>query len=169
MAQTLQEAIIELVNAKNPGLGLTVSDVDFSAPSKYTGAEGDVRNTALILAAKFDSPKFTGSKEYHYRRFDFTHPNGEDTYTMMVTDVVSYWGDPEYVLANFNRFLTDYPLTIDEITISVVDVGTDGSGNWTDIKVVIDPNHLKWTGAFVFRVYDGKDNLQTKNGELGGF
>lgn len=169
MALTLQEAFIELVNTKNPGLGLTLADVDFGNPIKYIAAEGDVRNTALTLTSKAESQNFTGSKEYHYRRFDYTHPNGEDTYTMMVTDVVSYWDDNDYVLLNFNQFLFDYPLTVDEITVTEIGTGTDGSGDWTDIKVTIDPNHLKWTGAFVFRVYNGKDNLQTKNGELGGF
>ncbi|AXF51132.1 hypothetical protein MLDJOKPK_00280 [Salmonella phage SPAsTU] len=168
MAKTLQEEIIDLVNAKNPGLGLTLADVDFSSPAKHASStEGDVRNTALTLTAKSASP-FAGSKEYHYRRFDFTHPNGEDVYTVAMGDVVAYWSDPKFVLYNFNQFLPDHKLTLDEITLTVMGSGNDGK-DWTEFKVKIDSEHLKWTGAMVYRVYDGKDNLQTKYGDLDGF
>ena len=59
MAKTLQEEFIDLVNAVNPGLGLTLADVDFGSPAKYVSSvQDDVRNTVLTLTAKSTSPNF---------------------------------------------------------------------------------------------------------------
>lgn len=170
MAKTLQEEFIDLINAKNPDLGLTLADVDFGNPAPYTpGAEGGTRNTVLTLTAKASSPTFKGSQDYHFSRFNLTHPNGEDTYSLTTEDVYAYWLDDAYVLDKMNRNLPNHKLTLEQITVVRENTGTDDDGEWYDVKVVFDPNHLKWAGAFVFRIYDGKDNLMWKNGQLNGF
>ncbi|ANZ50345.1 hypothetical protein PHOBOS_155 [Erwinia phage vB_EamM_Phobos] len=165
MAKSLQEQFIDLINAKNPELGLALTDVDFGNPTEYIPETG-TRNTALVLTAKPDSPTFKGSKEYHFSRFNLTHPNGEDTYSLATGDLYSNWLDDAYVLNVFNMNLTEPKLLASEVTITrtEVDAGTH------DVKIAIDPNHLKWHGKFVIRVIDeGEDNLMYKSGELDGF
>lgn len=165
MAKTLQEEFIDLVNAKNPGLGLTLADVEFGLPTNYTPADNtDTRNSALVLTAKAGSG-FTGSKEYHFFRFNLTHPNGEDTVSAMLTDLPQYWQDDAYVLNAFNVSLPNHPLSMDEVTITRTTV--DGR---LRVKVKITPTHLKWQGAFVWEIYDeGTTALFYQNGELDGF
>lgn len=167
---TLQEEFIALVNAKNPGMGLTLDDVDFSNPVAYTPSEsGDTRNSALVLTAKVTSPTFRGSKEYHFFRFDFTHPSGEDAWSLGTEDVMSNYDNDQYALDIFNMMLPNHHLTLDDITVVRTGPVTDADGTHLDVKVVVDPNHLKWHGAYVIRCLSGKDNLFWKSGELGEF
>lgn len=165
MAKTLQEEFIDLVNAKNPGLGLTLADVDFSDPSDYTpGAEGGTRNSVLTLTAKADSANFKGSKDYHFTRFNFTHPNGEDAVSTMMSDLELYWQEDDYVLEQFNRALPNHKLTLSDITITRSTV--DGN---LRVKLKVNPTHLKWAGSYVYEIYDGKTLLDNRDGELDGF
>lgn len=168
---TLQEVFIDMINAKNPDLGLTLADVDFGNPTNYVpSVEGDTRNSALVITAKSDSPNFKGSKEYHFFRFNLTHPNGEDTWSQAIKDLVSNYDTDQKVLDAFNRNLPNYPLTLEEVTITrsgPIDV-EDGDTAF-DFKIKIDPNHLKWQGAFVIRIFGSKDNLSFKETELDGF
>lgn len=165
MAKTLQEQFIDMVNAKNPELGLTLADVDFGNPTEHVPETG-TRNSALVLTAKPSSPTFKGSKEYHFNRFNLTHPNGVDTPTITTGDLYANWLSDDYALNILNMNLTEPKLLSSEVTItrSEVDDATH------DIKFAIDPNHLKWHGTMVIQVIDeGEDNLMWKNGELDGF
>lgn len=165
MAKTLQEEFIDLVNAKNPGLGLTLADVDFSDPSDYTpGEEGGTRNSVLTLTAKTESTGFKGSKDYHFTRFNFTHPNGEDAVSTMISDLDVYWQEDDYVLEQFNKALPNHKISLSDVTISRTTV--DGH---LRVKLKINPTHLKWQGAYVFEIYDGKTLLDNRDGELDGF
>ncbi|QQO90651.1 hypothetical protein pEaSNUABM42_00167 [Erwinia phage pEa_SNUABM_42] len=165
MAKTLQEEFIDMVNAKNAGLGLTLADVDFSDPSDYVpGEEGGTRNSVLTLTAKATSATFKGSKAYHFNRFNFTHPNGEDEVSVMMSDLDLYWQEDDYVLAQFNKALPNHPVTMSEVTITRTTV--DGH---LRVKIKIVPTHLKWQGAYVFEIYDGKTLLDNRDGELDGF
>ncbi|QVW55315.1 hypothetical protein pEaSNUABM29_00275 [Erwinia phage pEa_SNUABM_29] len=171
MAKTLQEVFIDMVNAKNPDLNLALSDVVVGKPTPYTPTgEGDTRNSSLTLIAKDDSPNFKGTKEYHFTRFSFTNPPGEDVYSTATTDAQVHWDDDAYVLNLINMMLPNYKLDAAEALVTRGEMQPDvGDGPFRDIKLKINPNHLKWTGAYVWRVYSGKDNLQWKNGELNGF
>jgi hypothetical protein len=165
MAKTLQEEFIDLVNTKNAGLGLTLADVDFSDPSDYVpGAEGGTRNSVLTLTAKASSATFKGSKDYHFNRFNFTHPNGEDAVSVMISDLDLYWQEDDYALAQFNKALPNHPVTLSEVTITRSTV--EGR---LRVKLKIVPTHLKWQGAYVFEIYDGKTLLDSRDGELDGF
>lgn len=165
---TLQEQFIELINTKNPGLGLALSDVDFGNPSPYSAPEGNNRNTVLTLTAKTDSPNFKGSKDYHFSRFDLTHPNGEDTYSWAVTDLHSSWQDDAYALEQFNRNLTNNFPTLADVVITRWTVPEEPTMLY--IKIKLDANLLKWHGAFVVQVEDtGKQQLMFAKGELDGF
>ncbi len=167
MAKTLEELFVDMINEVNPNLGLTLADVTFGAPSEYTPADsGDTRNAVLTLVAKADSPSFKGSKDYHFFRFNFTHPNGADTPTLMTGDLIQYWQNDAQALTIMNQMLPNYKLSASEITVTRTPV----DATTLDVKVTIDPNHLKWHGTYVIRVYDeGKTNLSWRNGELSGF
>jgi len=167
MAKTLEELFVDMINEVNPDLGLSLADVTFGAPSEYTPTDsGDTRNTSLTLTAKADSERFTGSKAYHYFRFNFTHPNGADTPTLTTSDLPSLWEDDAQALSVINLMLPNYKLSSSEITVTRVVVDDKN----TDIRITINPNHLKWHGVFVTRVVnEGKINLQWRNAELGGF
>lgn len=165
---TLQEAFIALVNAKNPELNLTLGDVVFSDPTPFTAPEGDARNSVVTLTAKPESPSFKGSKDYHFTRFNLTHPNGEDVHSWAVSDLHSNWENDEYALTQFNMNLTNFFPTMDDVVIT----------RWMDdedptlmyVKIKLDARLLKWWGAFVVQVADdGKANLMFTNGELDGF
>lgn len=165
MAKTLQEEFVDLVNAKNPGLGLALFDVDFSSPAAYVPSEeGDTRNSVLTLTAKTDSPNFKGSKAYHFTRFDITNPNGEDAVTAMISDLNVYWESDAYALAYFNKALPNHQLDPSEVVITRSTV--EGR---LRVKIKITPEHLKWQGAYVIEVYDGKTLLDNWDGELDGF
>lgn len=168
---TLQEEFIGMINAKNPGLGLTLNDVEFADPVNYvpTG-QGDTRNSALVITAKADSPNFKGSKEYHFFRFNFTHPSGEDEPTTITTDLQTNWDADEWVLGMLNRALPNHKLDISDITVTRGELQNDeNEEQYRDIKLKISPLHLKWQGTYVWRVYSGKDSLMWKDGELDGF
>ncbi|ANZ50602.1 hypothetical protein STRATTON_177 [Erwinia phage vB_EamM_Stratton] len=167
MAKSLQELFVDMINEVNPDLGLTLSDVTFGAPSEYTPADsGDTRNTVLTLVAKDDSPNFKGSKDYHFFRFNFTNPGGVTTPTLTTGDLIGNWQDDAKVLMVMNMMLPNYKLTAEEIAIERVTV----DDTTLDVRITIDPNHLKWHGTFVTRVIDeGKTNLQWLNPELSGF
>lgn len=168
---TLQEEFIGMINAKNPDLGLTLADVDFGNPTNYVpSVEGDTRNSALVITAKADSPNFKGSKEYHFFRFNLTHPNGEDTWSQAIKDLVSNYDTDQKILDAFNRNLPNHPLTLDEVTITRSEpIEVEDGDMAVDFKIKIDPNHLKWQGAFVIRIFGSKDNLSFKEAELDGF
>lgn len=167
MAKTLQELFVDMINEVNPDLGLTLADITFGAPSEYTPTDsGDTRNTSLTLVAKDDSARFTGSKAYHYFRFSFTHPNGADTPTLMTSDLPGLWEDDNQALSLINLMLPNYKLTLSEITVTRVQIDEKN----LDVRITIDPTHLKWHGVFVTRIVDeGKINLQWRNPELGAF
>ncbi|QXO09872.1 hypothetical protein pEaSNUABM38_00150 [Erwinia phage pEa_SNUABM_38] len=168
---TLQEEFIGMINAKNPNLGLALSDVEFGNPTNYapTG-DGDTRNTALVITAKADSPNFTGSKEYHFFRFNFTHPNGEDEPSSIINDAQYNWDSDDMVLSVMNASLPNHPVLMSEVTIVRTELAVDeNQDEYRDIKLTFSPNHLKWQGSYVFRVYTGKDVLAWKNAELDGF
>lgn len=168
---TLQEVFIDMINAKNPDLGLTLADVDFGNPTNYVpSVEGDTRNSALVITAKAESPNFKGSKEYHFFRFNFTHPSGEDTPTAISTDLQTNWDADTWVLKMFNLMLPNNKLELSDATITRGELQLDvNDEEYRDIKLTVNPDHLKWQGAYVFRVYSGKDSLVWKEAELDGF
>ncbi|ANZ48739.1 hypothetical protein BIZ83_gp114 [Erwinia phage vB_EamM_ChrisDB] len=169
MAQTLQEKFIDLINTKNPGLNLTLADVTFGDPAPYTpSTEGDARNTVLTLTAKPESPGFRGSKEYHFTRFNLTHPNGEDAYSWAVTDVHEPWQDDAYALQQFNMNLPNDKPTLDDVTITRWTVPEEPNNLY--VKIKLHDTLLKWWGSFVIQVEDvGKQQLMFATGELDGF
>ncbi|QVW28680.1 hypothetical protein pEaSNUABM8_00183 [Erwinia phage pEa_SNUABM_8] len=170
MAKTLQEQFIDLVNAKNAGLGLTIDDVDFSDPSPYDGSGegGNGKNSVLTLTAKATSPNFKGSQNYYFSRFNLTHPNGEDVHSWAVTDLHESWQDDAYALRCFNMNLTNNFPTLSDVVIT----------RWVDpedpthlfVKIKLDSRLLKWWGAFTVMVVDiGKQQLMFADGQLDGF
>lgn len=162
---TLQELFIDMINAKNPELNLTLADVDFANPVAHSsGIEGDTRNTAVTLTAKDSSPTFKGSKEYHFFRFNLTHPNGEDTPSAMISDLIQYWEDDTFVKNQFLRLIPNNKPEMEDLTVTRVTVDDK-----LHVKVTINPNLLKWTGAYVYEIENVKDNLAFRNGELNGF
>ncbi|QVW55785.1 hypothetical protein pEaSNUABM9_00204 [Erwinia phage pEa_SNUABM_9] len=169
MAKTLQEQFIDLVNEANPDLNLTLADVVFGDPAPYTpGAEGGTRNSVLTLTAKSESGTFKGSKEYHFTRYNLTHPNGEDTYSWQVTDIHEPWQDDAYALKQFNLNLPNNWPTLDDVVISRWTVPEEPDNLY--VKIKMHDTLLKWWGSFVIIVTDvGKQGLMFANGELTGF
>lgn len=171
MAKTLQELFVDMVNAKNPGLGMTVADVDFGTPSVYAPAdEDDERNTALTLTAKTANDKFKGSKEYHYKRENLTNPGDPGRYTTLITDLITNYDDDAFALQQLNNNLySPYKLAASDVTITRSEQFDDGGKTAIDITFTVKPENLQYVGVHIIRIWNGKDSLQTKTAELDGF
>lgn len=64
-----QSIIVDLINDKNPGLGLTPALLTFGVPAAYSGAES--RNTKLTVEAAAGSG-YSGDRDLFYNRLDLS-------------------------------------------------------------------------------------------------
>jgi len=81
-----EQIIIDLVNDKNPSLGLTTSLVTFGAPAVYSGTEA--RNTKLTLSAASGSG-YSGDRDIFYNRVAITDVPGTRSLDYTVGNAVN--------------------------------------------------------------------------------
>jgi hypothetical protein len=141
-----KQIILDLINEKNPSLGLTEELVTFGAPAVYSGAEN--RNTKLTLAAVEPSSGYSGSRDIFYNRVDISVVPGTRSKVFSLGNAVNISDLIPEINARYG-----INLTADDYTDAALPTFTDQvPGEEKDFTITITAGSLVWTNSVTLQL-----------------